>query len=327
MDALIPRVNLQHFQSGSPEQQAQFIETFGRGLCEVGFVIISGHDLDGQLTDQCYDLFRQFFELDQHVKDQYICHESGNRGYSPFGRERAKDAKLADLKEFWHVCQQLPVDYQGPLYYDSNLWPRELPALKDAALKLYRNFEDISQQLLRALALYFQLPRDRFSGMATHGNSVLRVIHYPALSGQHPQGAVRAAAHEDINLMTLLIESRGGGLQILTRDNQWIPVNSLKGDIIVDSGDMLKRVTNDRVQATTHRVVNPKEGENSSRYSMPFFVHPYPSCDLSVIDAFLSEDEPAKYSPVTAERFLNKRLKDIGLIPHSGRFKRVKSLT
>ena len=319
----IPRVSLQAFLEGDEADRNDFIQTLGEGLCQTGFVVVGGHNLSPELTKESYRLFKRFFALPADDKIKYQCLRSGNRGYSPFGREKAKDASVADLKEFWHVCQEVPEDHEYHPIYSSNFWPREVPELKATALKMYKQFENCARSLLQAFALYFELPQNTFSNMIETGNSVHRIIHYPPLADDTPAGAIRAAAHEDINLMTLLIESDGAGLEILTHENEWIPVESLEGDIIVDTGDMMKRVTNGVVPATTHRVVNPKDGENRSRYSMPFFVHPYPDCDLRVLDRFISADNPPQWPPITAHQFLTKRLKEIGLIPHSGRLSRI----
>lgn len=322
--ALVPRVDLSHFQSDDPAERAAFVETLGRGLTEIGFVVVGGHGLESALTSRAYELFAEFFALPEAEKARYICRRSGNRGYSPFGRERAKDAKVPDLKEFWHVCRDASPNHPDADRFLENIWPERPAELKEIGRRLYRDFDRCARSLLQAIALHFELPARTFSDMAEHGNSVLRVIHYPPLGESVDAGAVRAAAHEDINLITLLIESRGGGLEIQTRDGSWHPVNALAGDIIVDSGDMLSRVTNGVIPATTHRVVNPSDGENLSRYSMPFFVHPYPSCDLSVHEAFVSAERPARFPPTTADAFLTERLKEIGLLPHSGRLGRIK---
>ena len=195
-----------------------------------------------------------------------------------------------------------------------NVWPKEIEGMEAAVTGLYRQFESCAATLLEALADYYGLSKSIFSDMITDGNSILRTIHYPPIDGGMPAGAVRAAAHEDINLITLLIESQGAGLEILTQENEWEAVHALEGDIIVDSGDMLHRLTNGVIPATTHRVVNPVEGENRSRYSMPFFVHPFSACDLTVMDHFVTEERPAKWPPITAGQFLQQRLEEIGLI-------------
>lgn len=309
----VPRINLQDYRNGSQNDRTRFIQTLGDGLRNTGFLNVDGHGLDPEVVAKTYDQFRNFFDLSEDIKRQYDCVPGGARGYTPFGREHAKDSSIPDLKEFWHIGQELAANHDYRSHYPDNVWPKELPDLKTFSLKLYRAFEACAHTMLEALAIYFDLPKNTFSSMMVDGNSVFRIIHYPPLATDTPAGAVRAAAHEDINLITLLIESQGGGLEILTHDGQWLPVGALAGDIIVDSGDMLSRVTNGVIPATTHRVVNPPQEKNDSRYSMPFFVHPYSSCDLTVMDSFVSPDRPAKWPPITAGDFLQQRLNEIGL--------------
>lgn len=314
MTDLIPRIDLRDYRKGNQAQHQAFIKHLGDGLKDCGFVIVSGHGIAADLIDRTYDQFKQFFALPETTKDQYDLVDGGARGYTPFGREHAKDANVPDLKEFWHIGQELPTGDPLRQYYPDNIWPREIPALKPTALQLYRAFENVAEIILEALADFFDLPQRTFADMIVKGDSVFRIIHYPPLPEAPVPGAVRAAAHEDINLITILSESQGQGLEILTKQGDWIPVNALSGDLIVDSGDMLKRVTNDVIPATTHRVVNPPASENRARYSMPFFVHPYATCDLTVMERFTSDANPAKWPPITAYEFLRQRLKEIGLI-------------
>ncbi|CAM2065329.1 Isopenicillin N synthase family oxygenase [Sulfidibacter corallicola] len=309
----IPRIDLRDYRQGDAATRSRFIQTLGDGLKDVGFLVVSGHGLDAEVIDRTYGMFRDFFALPDDVKRKYDVVAGGARGYTPFGREHAKYTNVPDLKEFWHTGQELPEGHSLREEYPDNVWANEMPDMKEYVVKLYRGFEECASTLLTALAEYFEFPTDTFSKMMVDGNSILRTIHYPPLSEDMPAGAVRAAAHEDINLITLLIESQGAGLEILTQDNRWEPVHALEGDIIVDSGDMLSRLCNGVIPATTHRVVNPAQGENKSRYSMPFFVHPYSACDLTVMDHFVSEDRPAKWPPITAGAFLQQRLDEIGL--------------
>lgn len=309
----VPRINLKDYREGAPADRAKFIQTVGNGLKDIGFLNVTGHGLDPQLIENAYSLFREFFAMDESIKNKYDQVAGGARGYTPFGREHAKDTTIPDLKEFWHIGQELPAGHPYKPQYPDNIWPQELPDLKPTSVALYKAFEDCAATLLEAVALYFELPATTFSDMIQDGNSVFRIIHYPPLAPDTPPGAVRAAAHEDINLITLLIESKGGGLEILTQNGNWMPVGALAGDIIVDSGDMLSRVTNGIIPATTHRVVNPPQDKNESRYSMPFFVHPYSACDLTVLDRFVTEDRPPKWPPITAGEFLEQRLNEIGL--------------
>jgi len=313
MTQSIPRIDLEDFNTGDEDRRKALIDTLGKGLTETGFLIVKNHGLSADLIARTYEAFKYFFGLDEETKRAYDRVAGGQRGYTPFGREQAKDAHTPDLKEFWHIGQDLSEDHPYRADYPDNIWPEEIAALKPAALDLYRAYERCARTVLEALALYFSLPGNTFADMITDGDSILRVIHYPPLSADAPPGAVRAAAHEDINLITLLTQSEGQGLEILDVNGRWVPVYALDGDIVVDSGDMLKRVTNGIVPATTHRVVNPPEAENKSRYSMPFFAHPYAKCDLTILDRFISEDHPAQWPPITARAFLDQRLAEIGL--------------
>jgi isopenicillin N synthase-like dioxygenase len=223
------------------------------------------------------------------------------------------------LKEFWHVGQDpsaadgLPAGHAAREEYPPNVWPEEVNGVREPTLALYRSLERCAATILQGLADYFGLPRETFSGMMKNGNSILRILHYPAVPGGVDPHSVRAAAHEDINLITLLCEATDSGLEILTRDGEWLPVATGPGQIVVDAGDMLSRATNQVIPATTHRVVNPPSGAASERYSMPFFVHPYSACRLDVMDRFTAPDSPARFPPISAGEFLEERLREIGL--------------
>ena len=307
----IQTVDLNDYTSGGTASRKRLIETLGQGLQETGFLNVEGHGIDASLIDGTYDLWKRFFKLPEEVKKKYADAGEG-RGYTPFGVEHAKDQPLPDLKEFWHVGQEPPAGH--PLWeeYPANVWPSEIPKIEEPTVRLYKSLERVAENLLRALAESFGLPRDTFSSMMDVGNSVLRIIHYPPVLPEHDP-AVRAAAHEDINLITLLCEATDSGLEILTRDGEWMPVESGPGQIVMDAGDMLSRFTNEVIPATTHRVVNPAADAGRDRFSMPFFVHPYPSCDLTVQERFVSADRPAKFPPITAGEFLEQRLREIGL--------------
>jgi isopenicillin N synthase-like dioxygenase len=308
----IQTVDLNDYTSGDAASRGRLINTLGQGLQETGFLNVEGHGIDSSLIQGTYDLWKRFFTLPDEVKAKYEGAGDGTRGYTPFGVEHAKDHPLPDLKEFWHVGQEPPAGHPLRDEYPGNVWPAEIPEIAEPTMRLYKSLERVAENLLRALGEYFGLPRDTFSSMMDVGNSVLRIIHYPPVRPEHDP-AVRAAAHEDINLITLLCEATDSGLEILTRDGEWMPVESGPGQIVVDAGDMLSRFTNEVIPATTHRVVNPAEDAGRDRYSMPFFVHPYPSCDLTVQERFVSADWPAKFPPITAGRFLEQRLREIGL--------------
>jgi isopenicillin N synthase-like dioxygenase len=314
-NSLVRVLNLKQFTYGNLEERRAFAEAFAASLKETGFITLEGHGIDPNLIAKTYALYEQLFAKDIETKRKYVSAVGGQRGYTEFGKEHAKNRTVGDLKEFWHVGQELPV---GHAFYNSadyppNIWVDEMPEMRTTALSLYRELERVARNMLEALAMHFDLRQDFFKDMIKEGNSVLRAIHYPPLEeGMDPE-AVRAAAHEDINLITLLCEATSSGLELLTRDGQWYPVEALKGQIVVDAGDMLQRITNGVIPSTTHRVVNPK-GENKERYSMPFFVHPYSDYLLETIPSCVSEENPQKWEDITAGDFLHERLVEIGLV-------------
>lgn len=309
----IPVVNLADFTRGTPGERERFIRTYGDGLREFGFVTVDQHDVPIDLTHRVFEQAERFFTLNEETKRKYILEGAGGaRGYTAFGKERAVGAPAHDLKEFWHVGQE---SVNGALaeLYPRNVWPGELPGFKHTVLEIYRALERCSLQLLKATALYLQRDENLFADMAVDGNSVLRIIHYPPIEEGAPVNAVRAAAHEDINLITLLCEATTGGLELKTRDGKWQSISSLDGQIVADSGDMLQLATNGVIPSTTHRVVNPPgELQRRSRYSMPFFVHPRPEVLLDP-RTFTAEGETPKYEPKTAHDYLTERLRAIGL--------------
>jgi isopenicillin N synthase-like dioxygenase len=309
----IPTIHLADYEREDAAARARMIATLGEGLTEFGFLTVEGHGIDESLIREVYALFRRFFELPEAVKRRYSGVEGGARGFTPMGVEHAKNSAYPDLKEFYHVGQELAEAHPYRAEYPANIWPVEIPELRPAALHLYRRLETCSQTILRALADHFDLPRERFASMMRDGNSVLRMIHYPVVPEEADPRSVRAAPHEDINLITLLCEATDSGLEILTRRGEWLPVAALEGQIVVDAGDMLSRATNGVVPATTHRVVNPPRGERRERYSVPFFVHPFSACDLAVMEEFVTPERPAQFPPITAGAFLEQRLFEIGL--------------
>ncbi len=312
----VPLVDLSHYTHGTEKERERFVAVFGEGLREFGFVSVMNHGVDQELIRRTYADVEAFFALPREEKKRYhVPGGAGQRGYTGFGQEHAKNRTIGDLKEFWHVGRELPEGHSHFPRYGRNLWPTEVPTFRQNTLQLFDALDRAASEMLHALADWFAAPRDTFSSMAKDGNSVLRLIHYPPLGNQFEPGAVRAAEHEDINLITLLCEGTAPGLEILTRDGEWLSVDTLQGQIVVDSGDMLSRVTNNVIPATTHRVVNPPSSEqDKTRYSMPFFVHPYPECVLQPLPSTETPDNPAKYPPITADAFLTQRLREIGLI-------------
>ncbi len=313
MTQSVPVVHLSDFDRGGA-LRADFIRTVGDAIKDLGFVRVKGHEVTPAVTAPAYRAVRDFFEQPEAVKRSYIVpNGAGQRGYTPFGAEHAKGNPSPDLKEFWHVGRELPPAHALYPAYSPNIWPQEVEGFKDAMLALYRSLEVASNRLLRALALYLGEPEDTFTRLTDNGNTVLRALRYPPLTGiEIEPGAVRAAAHEDINFITLLIASTADGLQLLRRDGTWLSVNAEPGEIVADSGDMLSRVTNGVIPATTHRVVNPDDAR-TERFSMPFFVHPRPEAVLSVLPQFRGAGFPPPPADITGQGFLDERLAEIGL--------------
>ncbi len=311
MKQTIPVVNLADYFNA--DRRAAFIDTLGNALKELGFVAVENHGIDNALFDRTYDVYKQFFAMDEGEKKKAERPESGRRrGYTSFGIEHAKDNEKPDLKEFFHVGREL--DASDPMHerLPQNVWPEGHDALKSTSLEVYSKLDEVTDALLSAFGLFLGQSETFFPSMVHKGNTILRVIHYPVCDGFDEPGVMRAAAHEDINLMTLLAPADASGLEILTREGEWMPVHAIPGQIIVDTGDMMSRITNDVIPATTHRVVNPT-GDIKPRYSMPFFVHPHLDVDLTVLDSCVPEGESPKYPPINNEKFLLERLEAIGL--------------
>lgn len=306
----VPELSLESYITGTPSERAGFIEGLYEGLKYFGFIILKDHGVETRLLDKAYQLAAEFFALPEDEKNTYITGVGGQRGYTPFGREHAKGRDIPDLKEFWHVGREFPEGHDLNKIYSPNIWPNKPAGFEEIFLKLYSGLEEAGHIMLEALTPSLDLPEDFFRTMATDGNSILRLLHYPPIDDGAPAGAIRAAAHEDINLITILVSANGSGLELLDKDGNWLAIDTAPENLIVDSGDMLARITNDIIPATTHRVVNP-QGPNASRYSMPFFMHPFPDSVLSCLES--CKMDGAKYSDITAEDFLNQRLKEIGL--------------
>ena len=254
-----------------------------------------------------------FFTQDEATKKKYYHpDQGGQRGYTPFGHEHAKDAEATDLKEFWHVGPELEPDHKFYNKYPKNDWPEETPEFKETFLQMYRALEGVGRILLQALTTPLEVPADYFDKMTTDGNSILRLLHYPPIPADADPRCLRAAAHEDINLITILVSASASGLELLDRNGTWLPIETQKNNLIVDAGDMLQRITNHVIPSTTHRVVNPDDGNrHKSRYSMPFFMHPHIDAWLTCIDSCVGEKK--KYEDILADDFLAERLRDLGL--------------
>jgi isopenicillin N synthase-like dioxygenase len=277
-------------------------------------VAVKNHGLKDELREDLYDQVERFFALPQEIKDKYeILGLAGQRGYTGFGKEHAKNKNTGDLKEFFQFGQSYTDDSALKDVYPRNVSVDELPSFNPVAMQVYKTLEDTGAILLKAIALYLGLEEDYFEEKIKSGNSILRAIHYPPITTD-PGDAVRSAEHEDINLITLLMGASAEGLEVLSRKSEWVAVTALPGHIVVNVGDMLQRLTNNRLRSTTHRVVNPpRERWNEPRFSIPFFLHPVSEMDLSCLPGCIDESHPCSYENTTAGAYLDERLKEIGL--------------
>ena len=305
----VPELSLKTFTDGGPEERQAFQEALYDGFKYFGFIILKDHGVGRDLLKRAYELSEALFDLPEDYKMEFF-RKDGQRGYTPFGREHAKGNDFPDLKEFWHVGREFAPGSPLAETYPLNLWPDKPEGFRDTFLEIYNALEEAGLVMLEALAPSLDVDADFFRRMATNGNSILRLLHYPPVPDDADPNCIRAAAHEDINLITILVAANGAGLELLDRDGKWLPVETDPDNLIVDAGDMLARVCNDVIPATTHRVVNP-DGPNQSRYSMPFFMHPHSDATLSCLDS--CKGSGAKYPDITADAFLKQRLAEIGL--------------
>lgn len=313
----IPSLDLADFYDGDDARKEQFIQALGDAFHHIGFVAIRNHFLDDALQTHLYGAVQKFFALPDAVKARYErVNLAGQRGYTGKGKEHAKGRNTGDLKEFYHIGQGLPADECTREGYPENIWPDEVPELKTFGVEVYRRLERTGSYMLRAIALYLGLAENFFDDKIRNGNSILRPIHYYPIDdpGSVPADAVRAAEHGDINLITLLMGASAEGLQVLRRDGRWIPITALPGQLIVNVGDMLERLTNGKLKSTIHRVVNPpQERMNTPRYSIPFFMHPRSEMSLAALSGCVDADHPKRWEDITAGEFLDQRLAEIGL--------------
>jgi isopenicillin N synthase-like dioxygenase len=307
MSNRVPELSLRDFTHGDAQAREAFSRGLMAGLKAYGFIILKDHNVPVALLDRAYDLATQFFAKGEAEKRSYA---KGLRGYIPFGAEHAKDSRIADLKEFWQIGREPTPDALKHEDLPPNVWPDGVPGFRETFQALFAGLDETGRLLLRALAPRLDLPEDYIDAKVKFGTSILRVLHYPPVPDDAPPGAVRSAAHEDINFLTMLVAAKGAGLQLLDRDGAWLPVETEPRNLIVDSGDMLERLTNGVIPSTTHRVVNP-EGPNVSRYSMPFFMHPSSDVSLKALPS-CAANGPAR-PEITAGAFLAERLKAIGL--------------
>lgn len=311
----IPSVNLEDFLSDDASKKENFIKNIGQAFHEIGFVAVSGHFLTEKHTENLYSEIKKFFELPETTKKKYeIEGIGGQRGYTSFGKESAKGKKEADLKEFWHFGQYVINDSLLENQYPKNVSVSELPNFNSVGKETFQLLEKTAQYILRAIALHLGLDEFYFDEFIINGNSILRPIHYPPIVDK-PKGAERAAAHGDINLITLLMGAQGKGLQVKNNNGDWIDAIAAPNELMINVGDMLSRLTNNKLKSTIHKVINPeKEFWGTSRYSIPFFMHPKAEMKLNCLDTCVDENHPKLYEDITAGEFLTERLIELGLI-------------
>jgi len=309
----IPVVDLAQF-SGTPQEKAAFVDALGKAYEEVGFVAVKNHGIPSATIEGLYSNTKEFFSQPQDIKRKYeIPGLAGQRGYTSFGKEHAKGSTAPDLKEFFQFGQTVEDNDPIKSEYPDNVSVSELKSFNSIFSSAYRSFENSGSALLRAIALYLGLDEKYFDPFVHNGNSILRAIHYPPIKDE-PKSAIRAEQHEDINLITLLIGASADGLEILSKQDQWVPVTSLPEQIVVNVGDMLQRLTNNKLRSTTHRVVNPpRELWGTSRFSIPFFLHPKSSMSLACLPGCIDANHPKAYPDATAGEYLDERLREIGL--------------
>ena len=310
----IPSVDLSDFTEGNKETKAAFVKELGKAYEEIGFVAVKNHGLSDALCAELYEQVKGFFTLSKEEKEAYeIEGLAGQRGYVSFGKEHAKNKNEGDLKEFWHFGQTVEDDDPIKEEYPDNVQVNELPKFNAVGREVYQKLEATGREMLRAIALHLNLDENYFDAKIHNGNSILRPIHYPPITHE-PKDAVRAAEHEDINLITLLMGASADGLQVLNKSGEWISVTALPDQIVVNVGDMLQRLTNNKLKSTTHRVVNPpREKWGTSRYSIPFFLHPRSEVSLNCLPSCISESNPKNFSDITAGEYLEQRIIELGL--------------
>ena len=310
----VPSVNLADFLSSDESRKQKFINEIGNAYETIGFVALKGHFLDDELVDNLYKEIKNFFDLPTEVKEKYeIPGIGGQRGYVSFGKESAKGKKEGDLKEFWHFGQYVDADSKYAKEYPDNVEVKELPEFNKTGKLTYQMLEKTAKYVLRSLALHLGLEETYFDNYIKNGNSILRPIHYPPIQTE-PKGAERAAAHGDINLITLLMGAQGKVLQVQDHDGVWHDAIAQPDELMINVGDMLSRHSNNRLKSTIHRVTNPpKESWGTSRYSIPFFMHPVSDMKLDVLENCIDDNNPKQFEDITAGEFLDERLRELGL--------------
>lgn len=314
MEAGIPSIDLNDFLSDNTQRKEKFVQDLGRAYEEIGFVAVKGHLLTDETSSTLYQQVQNFFNLPLDKKVTFEDPEiAGQRGYVGFGKEHAKGRSEGDLKEFWHFGQTVEGDDPIRSEYPENIFVPELPAFNEYGIKAYKQLEETGKHMLRAIALYLGLDEFYFDAKIKNGNSILRPIHYPPITSE-PKSAVRAAEHEDINLITLLMGASAEGLEVLNKQGEWVAITALPEQLVVNVGDMLQRLTNNKLKSTTHRVVNPpREKWGTSRFSIPFFLHPRSEMRLDCLESCVTSSYQLHYEPISAGEYLNERLREIGL--------------
>ncbi len=310
----VPKVNLQQYIQGDESDKKAFVKALGDAFRDIGFVIVQNHGIPKDLVDSFYKASMDFFYLPKETKLKYeIPNLAGQRGYTSFGKEHAKQSDVGDLKEFFQFGQTIEDNDPIKSEYPDNVYVEDVPSLAQDGLKLYKSFESAGAYLLEAIAIYLGLDTDYFAEKIHHGNSILRTIYYPPITSE-PNSALRAEQHEDINLITLLVGASSGGLQVQNLAKDWIAVIPEENEIAINVGDMLQRLTNNYLKSTTHRVVNPpKEKWHEERLSIPFFLHPRSEMSLDCLPDCVTDERPLAYEPITAGEYLDERLREIGL--------------
>ncbi|NER82993.1 MAG: isopenicillin N synthase family oxygenase [Leptolyngbya sp. SIO1D8] len=306
MSQTIPVLSLADFVDDGSARQHTFVQTLGHALEAIGFLALTDHGIDSSLIQLAYETAEAVFSMPEAAKTHYEdLALNGQRGFTAFGREHAKDSAYPDLKEFWHIGREKTEPH--------NIWPEEVAMFQTTMVDLFEQLEICAGYLLEACALYLELPRHFLREMIADSPTLLRIIHYPPIPLTAHPSSLRAAPHEDINLITLLCEATAPGLELLQKDETWLPIAAIPGQIIVDTGDMLQNLTNGRFKSTTHRVTNP-ENDRDRRFSMPFFVHPRPEVDLSPLSTCVAQTggQP-RFPKLTAKAYLTQRLQEIGL--------------
>ena len=311
----IPSLDLRDFLSEDTKRKEEFVQSIGKAFQEIGFCAVKGHLLSDDLVERLYKQIKLFFDLPNEVKAKYEFPQySGQRGYVSFGKESAKGSKHGDLKEYWHFGQYIEEEEKEKYNYFPNIHVDELSEFNEVGREVYSTLEKTAKHILRALALYLNIEEDYFDQYIKNGNSILRPIHYPPIL-EDPKEAVRASAHGDINLITLLMGAHGKGLQVQHSNGEWIDAVASEDELMINIGDMLSRHTNNLLKSTVHRVVNPdRELLKKSRYSIPFFMHPISEMKLNVLESCISDESPKSFDDITAGDFLNERLVELGLL-------------